>query len=286
MGRNEVEELAKKFHDIYQLEAKRQSDLGIDKVRHPDNYDDLPERTKEYDRVLARYVLSEISSLKEKLAEAGKIQDHHLKLLSELNGECAALKEMVTNRNRLMSCPNCERLREALKEIRAMISCQFTADGKTQGIHANYMRTLISITDDALALPSEETCEHDSGDRWSPQNGTHYSKHPLKEFIPECPSCAPVKKEPEEIAKNLVQEYYDAPATMGPNNLLKDLIIKAIRSERSTSPKEFGREEAIEQARLSLVELTSFCGHEAFDRAVKRGKDALEALEKRRKVNE
>ena len=52
-----MENLSRKFHEIYQLEAKRQSDLGTDKVRHPDNYDELPERTKEYDRVLARHVL-------------------------------------------------------------------------------------------------------------------------------------------------------------------------------------------------------------------------------------
>jgi hypothetical protein len=48
----EVETLARKFHEIYQVEAKRQGD-----VRHPDGYDSLPENIKEYDRVLARYVL-------------------------------------------------------------------------------------------------------------------------------------------------------------------------------------------------------------------------------------
>jgi len=55
----EIEKLSAKFHDIYQQEAKRQSDLGLlglDEVRHPDKYEDLPECTKEYDRVLARYV--------------------------------------------------------------------------------------------------------------------------------------------------------------------------------------------------------------------------------------
>lgn len=52
-----VEDLSRKFHEIYQTEAKRQSNLGLDKVRHPDSYDELPERVKEYDRVLARYVL-------------------------------------------------------------------------------------------------------------------------------------------------------------------------------------------------------------------------------------
>lgn len=47
-----VEELAAKFHDIYQQEAKRQGD-----VRHKDAYADLSENIKEFDRVLARYVI-------------------------------------------------------------------------------------------------------------------------------------------------------------------------------------------------------------------------------------
>jgi hypothetical protein len=47
-----VEDLSRKFHEIYQIEAKRQGDS-----RHPDSYDDLPEHMKDFDRVLARYVL-------------------------------------------------------------------------------------------------------------------------------------------------------------------------------------------------------------------------------------
>lgn len=62
-----IEKLSRKFHEIYQTEAKRQADLGIDKVRHPDNYDVLPERTKEYDRVLARYIIEAIPEEKDYL---------------------------------------------------------------------------------------------------------------------------------------------------------------------------------------------------------------------------
>ena len=51
----DVEELAAKFHEVYQVEARRQGD-----VRHKDAYSDLPENIKEFDRVLARYVLSEL----------------------------------------------------------------------------------------------------------------------------------------------------------------------------------------------------------------------------------
>lgn len=68
-----VEELSREFHAIYQSEAKRQSDLGIDKVRHPDNYDDLPERTKEYDRVLARHVLKLLKAEREAREKAEKV---------------------------------------------------------------------------------------------------------------------------------------------------------------------------------------------------------------------
>ncbi len=56
-----IEPLANLFHNIYQEEAKRQGD-----VRHKDDYDDLPENIKEFDRVLAKFVLRKMQWLKEK----------------------------------------------------------------------------------------------------------------------------------------------------------------------------------------------------------------------------
>lgn len=53
-----VEGLAEKFHEIYQQEAKRQGD-----VRHKDDYVNLPENIKEFDRVLARYALNKFMEL-------------------------------------------------------------------------------------------------------------------------------------------------------------------------------------------------------------------------------
>lgn len=47
-----IESLAETLHQIYQQEAKRQGD-----VRHFDDYAALSENVKEFDRVLARYVL-------------------------------------------------------------------------------------------------------------------------------------------------------------------------------------------------------------------------------------
>jgi hypothetical protein len=49
----DLEALAARFHDIYQAEAHRRGD-----VRHADTYADLSEATKEWDRVLARWVLA------------------------------------------------------------------------------------------------------------------------------------------------------------------------------------------------------------------------------------
>ena len=48
-----IEALARQFHTVYQEEAKRQGD-----VRHHDDYDQLPENIKDFDRALARYVLT------------------------------------------------------------------------------------------------------------------------------------------------------------------------------------------------------------------------------------
>ena len=51
-GGEGLEVLSARFHAIYQKEAHRRGD-----VRHQDRYEDLPEPTKEWDRVLARWVL-------------------------------------------------------------------------------------------------------------------------------------------------------------------------------------------------------------------------------------
>lgn len=49
---NELEELSARLHEIYQKEAHRRGD-----VRHADAYDDLSDAVKEWDRVLARWIL-------------------------------------------------------------------------------------------------------------------------------------------------------------------------------------------------------------------------------------
>ena len=49
----DVETLSAQFHDVYMIEANKQGN-----TRNKQNYNDLAENVKEYDRVLARYVLS------------------------------------------------------------------------------------------------------------------------------------------------------------------------------------------------------------------------------------
>jgi hypothetical protein len=49
----DLEALSARLHEVYQKEAHRRGD-----VRHADAYADLPEATKEWDRVLARWVLA------------------------------------------------------------------------------------------------------------------------------------------------------------------------------------------------------------------------------------
>lgn len=61
-----VEALAEKLHEIYQQEAHRQGD-----VRHKDDYADLPDNIKEFDRVLARYILHEDARSRREAYAAG-----------------------------------------------------------------------------------------------------------------------------------------------------------------------------------------------------------------------
>lgn len=53
MKNEHIEQLSAHLHSLYQAEAKRQGD-----VRHHDDYQALPENIKEFDRVLARYIIS------------------------------------------------------------------------------------------------------------------------------------------------------------------------------------------------------------------------------------
>lgn len=53
----ELEWLASEFHNVYQQEAKKQGD-----VRHKDNYYDLPENIKDFDRALVQYLIKMLTA--------------------------------------------------------------------------------------------------------------------------------------------------------------------------------------------------------------------------------
>lgn len=57
-ARFDGEEAAARLHAVYQKEAHRRGD-----VRHPDDYNDLSEATKEWDRVLAKFCVAEIHAV-------------------------------------------------------------------------------------------------------------------------------------------------------------------------------------------------------------------------------
>jgi chromosome segregation ATPase len=83
---NNLEILSAVLHDLYQQEAKRQGD-----VRHKDRYEDLPENIKEFDRVLARYILAREAKLQAELAvqkTAGEQLGRMRNELAEQNKNC------------------------------------------------------------------------------------------------------------------------------------------------------------------------------------------------------
>ena len=87
--KDEIEELSVKLHEIYQIEAKRQGD-----VRHSDDYYSLSENTKEYDRVLARFIISyakerviEKLNIVREISTESEVIDWARNVIAELKGE-------------------------------------------------------------------------------------------------------------------------------------------------------------------------------------------------------
>ena len=102
-----LEELSAELHTIYMLEAERQAkELGRP-VRHKQDYYELEEPTKEYDRVLARYIL---------LREA-KIKGRFSSQLSKLESALNMAKHFI--RNNSDDCPELlSRIEEALSTLK------------------------------------------------------------------------------------------------------------------------------------------------------------------------
>jgi len=102
----DVEKLLAILHGIYQVEAHRQDDS-----RWPDDYDALPEDTKEFDRVLARYILEREATLttaNDKLVKATKDRDELVRGWMTDVGRVVFQRDKAEARN--------EKLVELLKE--------------------------------------------------------------------------------------------------------------------------------------------------------------------------
>ena len=85
--REQIETTARRFHEIYQEEARRQGD-----VRHPDDYYELPENIKEFDRVLARYHLQAIEERDEQIQLLQDRVDHFCEAMDERDEQIKELK--------------------------------------------------------------------------------------------------------------------------------------------------------------------------------------------------
>ena len=73
MTQKSVEEISEILHAIYQKEARRQGD-----IRHPDEYAKLSENTKEYDRVLARYIITLLAAERLRVAQGLSEEDRSI----------------------------------------------------------------------------------------------------------------------------------------------------------------------------------------------------------------
>ena len=88
----QVEMLAYELHRVYQDEAKRQGD-----VRHHDKYSALPENIKEFDRVLARFIIERERALAAKVNAlqemVGRAEDTSMYWMQEHDKLAARLRE-------------------------------------------------------------------------------------------------------------------------------------------------------------------------------------------------
>jgi len=86
----EVEALAREFHSVYQKEAARQG-----KKRHPDDYDELSEQIKEFDRVLARHVIEKFCLKKNNKSRVGTLVFDDNTVVKECGGNMLGREEIV-----------------------------------------------------------------------------------------------------------------------------------------------------------------------------------------------
>lgn len=123
----EIETLSAKLHDIYMQEARRQGD-----VRHKDAYADLTENIKEFDRVLARFILEQIDLAREK-GEAAAERDNYAYAKKEGYDEGYAFRGGVESeqKQRMFEAGKLAGRKEAIAEMKEV------AEGMKIHGHAN-----------------------------------------------------------------------------------------------------------------------------------------------------
>lgn len=88
---NEVEELAREFHTVYQKEAERQGFCPI----HPDSYDELSEHIKEFNKILARHVLDKFHPKQDNKNRVGRLIFDENVIAKEYGGNILGCDEIV-----------------------------------------------------------------------------------------------------------------------------------------------------------------------------------------------
>lgn len=130
----EIEKLSSKLHDIYQKEAHRQEDLGIGSARHYDEYEKLSEPVKEFDRVLARYIIDLLQKEREKAFEAG-LNSTSGRIASFQNGYNHGKSEGYLVTKRTYEAVRAEGKSEALEECSKLAAQQeqrYYDEGKSE----------------------------------------------------------------------------------------------------------------------------------------------------------
>lgn len=176
----DVEVLAREFHNVYQDEAKRQGD-----VRHHDDYDDLAENIKEFDRVLARYVLLNFVPRSQAEKERQEHEAWRARIVEEAERDKAefgaTMDAAAGHYGEVIHA-----LEAALRAVKLAVEPLFDNDGNLDCSQNQARRALTRVRDTLDALPPS------SGDRPTDEGDDVWPQPliPDGESEPErCPAC-------------------------------------------------------------------------------------------------
>lgn len=119
----EVESLSAKLHNVYMSESLRQRDIRYEQV-----YDKLPENVKEYDRVLARYIITQLKEAEERGRELNRGREAHQEAFRE--GRQAGKEATEFELKNLQEMTAYQEGAEAMRKA-AIGWCSLNCDGET-----------------------------------------------------------------------------------------------------------------------------------------------------------